>query len=102
MYYILSDHDIIGPSTRVSKGFPVVTPVNQITSNVPVYPSQTRDNGTIPLGIQTSNGEGKQPMLAIQNPKDPGPRGDKSIEGRPSKKWMATRWKNSADNLRGL
>ena len=41
-------------------------------------------------------------MLDIPNPKDPGTRVNKSSEGIPSGKLMATRWMNSADNLKGL
>ena len=76
--------------------------MTQITNNVPVFSTQPQDNVNTPLGIQTSKGEGGQPMLDIPNPEDPGMRGDKSSEGRPSGQWMATGWTNSADNLKGI
>ena len=76
--------------------------MTQITNNVPVSPAHKRDNGTIPLDIHTSKGEGREPMLAIPNIEDPGPMGDKVSEGIPSGNWMATRWTNSEENLRAI
>ena len=58
MYFIMSDHDVVGPSMLFLRVCPVVKPVTQITNNVTALPFHTQDNRNIPLGIHTSKGGG--------------------------------------------
>ena len=56
MYSIMLAHDVVGTSKWFYKGFPVVTPVTQITNKVMVFSVHTKYNGTIPIIIQTYKG----------------------------------------------
>ena len=81
----MSAHDVVGPSTRFSKGFPVVTLVTQINNNVSVFSTYTQDNGTIPIGTQTLQGRGEEKHVGHPKSKVPWSKGRQI-------KWRQTKW----------
>jgi hypothetical protein len=78
MYSIMWAHNVVGPSTRFFKGFPVVIRATQITNDVPFSQAYYRDIRHYPSRHSDLTHRGGQPMLSIPKPKDPGSRGDKS------------------------
>ena len=78
MSYTMLAHNVVGPSSRFSKGFAVVvTHVKKITNYVlfSLEHHQYTWHHTSRKSDLTDKGGGG--MLSIPNPKDPGSRGDK-------------------------